>query len=178
MTSPTLRRPLPALVFLLALTLLTSLVWWRVMNRDNHPTAQPTCGPSKPAAVVPRPATVSVSVLNSTTRAGIAKSAAAALTKQGFKVAGYGNDTGHAPLAGVAEIRYSPDEGRAAILLTYYLPGASMARAKTTSQGVLVISLGKRYHAVATQQAVRASLAKNHISVATGTPRATPSAPC
>ena len=173
-----MRRPLPALVFLLALTLLTSLVWWRVMNRDNHPAAQPTCGPSTHAAAVPRPATVSVSVLNSTTRAGIAKSAAAALTKQGFKVTGYGNDTGHAPIAGVAEIRYSPDEGQSATLLTYYLPGASMVRTESRSQGVLVISLGKRYRAVATQHSVQAALAKNNISVAAGVPRTTPSAPC
>ena len=99
------RRPLPALICLLALTLLTALVWWRVLHRGaDHAEAKSTCTPQVTQTALPRPATITVSVLNSTQRTGIAKGAAGVLTKRGFKVSGYGNDK--PPIAGVAEIRF------------------------------------------------------------------------
>src|ERR1700735_5311564 len=91
MTSPPTRRPLPALVFLVALSLLTALVWWRVLNRGDSSQsagARPSCSPSTHAApvvtVLPRPNTISVQVLNSTDRNGIAKAAQSALSHDGF----------------------------------------------------------------------------------------------
>jgi hypothetical protein len=178
MTSPATRRPLPALVFLLALTVLTSLVWWRVMNRNDHTAAQSTCKPSTVIAVVPRPQSVALSVLNSTSTAGIAKSTAAKLTARGFKVTGYDNDVGHAPIAGVAEIRYTLDQVRAATLLSYYFPGARLVHITSTSEGILTVSLGKRFHAIATDQAVRAGLAKNNVHFVDTVPRTAPSPTC
>ena len=120
MSSPTKRRPLPALVLLIALTLLTALVWWRVLHRDNgHAAAGGKCPtPASSAAVLPRPATVDVSVLNSTTRTGLARTTATTLTKLGFKVAGYGNDNPKVHVAGVAEIRFGPDQKKDATLLS------------------------------------------------------------
>ncbi len=104
MSSPTKRRPLPALVLLIALTLLTSLVWWRVLHRgDGHAASGSTCPtPSSSASVLPRPASVAVSVLNSTSRVGLARATATALTKLGFNVAGYGNDNPKVHVVGVA----------------------------------------------------------------------------
>ena len=39
MATSTSRRPLPALAFLLALSLLTALVWWRVIHRSDSAKA-------------------------------------------------------------------------------------------------------------------------------------------
>ena len=39
MATSTARRPLPALAFLLALSLLTALVWWRVLHRSDSAKA-------------------------------------------------------------------------------------------------------------------------------------------
>src|SRR4051794_36805468 len=106
------RRPLPALVALLALTLLTALVWWRVLHRDSGTDkSTASCDKTKSTqTVLPRPASITVYVLNSTTRSGLAKTTASALTKRGFKISGYGNDTGKPVIPGVAEIRFGPDE--------------------------------------------------------------------
>ena len=166
MSSPATRRPLPALVFLLALTVLTALVWWRVITRkDTTATVRATCTPSTVITVVPKPATVALSVLNSTNHAGIAKSAAATLTARGFKVTGYDNDTGHRPIAGMGEIRYTADQLQAATLLSYYFPGAHLVHITANSEGVLIVSLGTTYRAVASAAAVRAGLAKAHVRV-------------
>src|SRR5690348_13233861 len=93
------RRPLPALVALLALLLLTALVWWRVLNRGtgNGPEAAggathsvcPTPTPTRTAtrATLPAPADVTVWVLNATRRSGIAGKAQATLVRDGFHAA-------------------------------------------------------------------------------------------
>src|SRR3954454_18344971 len=81
------RRPLPALVALIALLLFTGLVWWRGMHRgDSKPPAcpTPTTSSSSPAAALPAPAEVTVQLLNSTTRAGIAAKARTTLVAAGF----------------------------------------------------------------------------------------------
>lgn len=173
MTARTARRPLPALVFLLALTLLTALVWWRVLHRSSsHPVSAPKCVTPSTPAVLPQPATVTVTVLNSTQRAGIAKAAAGSLTKLGFSVVSYGNDR-HGVIPGVAEIRYTPANQPAAMLLSYYLPGAKLVTVATTSTTEVTISLGLQYRAVATAATARAAMAAAHLSAAPSTPAST-----
>ena len=167
MTNPTKRRPLPALVFLVALTLLTALVWWRVLNRDSgaDSTAAGCPTSSAPAGtVLPAPSTISVSVLNSTDRSGLAKSVAGALGKVGFAVAGYGNDIGHAPIPGVAEIRFPTAQRDAAVLLGYYFPGATQVPL-TTSETKIVVSLGLRYRRLPTAATIAAAQAKDKVTV-------------
>ncbi|HLY33447.1 MAG TPA: hypothetical protein VKQ07_02840, partial [Jatrophihabitantaceae bacterium] len=67
MTEAPRRRPLPALICLAALTLLTALVWWRVLHRDSGSAkAAPTCTPTATAQILPKPSAVTLSVLNST----------------------------------------------------------------------------------------------------------------
>jgi hypothetical protein len=168
MASPTKRRPLPALILLVALTLLTSLVWWRVLQRgDGHASAKAPCPtPSATPDVLPQPGSVSVSVLNSTSHAGIAKAAAATLTKIGFKVTGYANDLPNVHVAGVAEIRFGPDQKKDAALLSYYFPGAKLVAVKADPTGIVVVSLGAKFKVVATSTAVKAAMKVAHISLA------------
>lgn len=182
MTSPPKRRPLPALVFLVALTLLTALVWWRVLNRDD---SQAAGGPSCPSTAatgatasreLPHPAQVHVTVLNSTNRNGLAHSVTKALGKDGFTIDKTDNDTGPV-IKGVGEIRYLPRAHSEAILLSYYVPGAKLVRVTSTSATTpaLVVSLGKAYKKLATPKAVRAQLRADNRSLApTTTPATTP----
>lgn len=178
MSSPTKRRPLPALILLIALTLLTSLVWWRVLHRDDgHASAGTKCPkPGASASVLPRPAAIQVSVLNSTARAGLARSTATTLTKIGFKVAGYGNDSPKVRVAGVAEIRFGPGQKKEAALLAYYFPGAKLVPLAADPLNKVVVSLGAKFKAVATARAVGAGMSSDRVSLApkTTTP-ATPS---
>jgi hypothetical protein len=168
MASPTMRRPLPALVFLVALTLLAALVWWRVLSRSHHSTgsAKKSCSTSSASTkLLPAPPTVTVVVLNSTKRQGLAGSVRAVLVKDGFLSPDpAANDrTVRAPLPGVAEIRYPPAQLPAAKLLAYYLPGATL-KPSTATDGKVVVSLGTKFKAVATPAAVTAALARDKVS--------------
>jgi hypothetical protein len=164
------RRPLPALFCLLALTLLSALVWWRVLNRDSgsNDKSDASCSQktSTSQKVLPRPGAVTVFVLNSTNRAGLAKSTAATLGKRGFKVAGYGNDTGNPVITGVAEIRYSADEKDAATLLGFYVTGAKPVPLPATASQKLELSLGNRFKAVTTATGVAAAMKAANTTVA------------
>ncbi len=177
MARPSARRPLPALAFLLGLSLLTALVWWRVIHRadaDTHPKANKPCPVATPT-VLPQPTAVTMDVLNSTQRNGLATSTTAALRKAGFKVTSVGNDTSGL-IPGVADIRFGPQGQAAATLLSLYLPGATLVpNARTDAQ--VEISLGTQFKAVATAAQVKAALAAKHLSqspVAHPTPKTTP----
>ena len=127
MPRATVRRPLPALAFLLVLSVLTALVWWRVINRaseDNKASAQPSCPTSTAVAAVPQPAAVTVSVLNSTARNGLARTTSETLKKDGFDIGVVDNDTPGLTIAGVAQVRYGPSGKAAATLLSF----SSLAR--------------------------------------------------
>jgi LytR cell envelope-related transcriptional attenuator len=178
MVSPTRRRPLPALVLLIALTLLTALVWWRVLHRDDgHASGSAKCpSPSASGSQLPRPASVAVSVLNSTNRAGIASRTAAKLTKLGFKVAGYGNDNPRVHVRGVAEIRFGPEQKDDAALLKYYFNGAKMVALKADPAGKVVVSLGDKYRGLATAAAAKAAMSSAHVSLSPASPSATATA--
>lgn len=174
MTSPPRRRPLPALVFLVALTLLTALVWWRVLSRtDSHATGQscPTSSPTTQSNVLPRPEQIHLTVLNSTTTFHLATNTAKALGKLGFKIDKVGNDDGHKAIAGVAEIRYLSDAKPDAVLLSYYLPGATLqlVTSKSATTPALVVSLGKSFKKLATSAAVAEKLKETHRSLAPAT---------
>ncbi len=163
------RKPLPALAFLLALSLLTALVWWRVLHRgDDSKTAapQPSCSSSTAPAptVVPSPAAVNMTVLNSTTRQGLAASVGQALTGLGFKVTAVANDlTSRAPVTGVAEVRYGPAGKAAATLVSYYVPGATLV-ADTRTGASVDLALGAKYVALATAADVAKALVAAHIT--------------
>lgn len=164
---PTVRRPLPALVFLLALTLLAALVWWRVLSRDDgHAVTQPTCTPSTAASTpkqLPEQAAITVQVLNSTKRPNIATKAQDALVTDGFQApARAANDSKvypgyHGEVKGIAEIRSGPAGIAGAQLVQYYFPGSTLVKTGEKDATVLV-SLGAKYHGVASAKHVAAKL--------------------
>ena len=167
MPSTTIRRPLPALVFLLALLLLTALVWWRVLNRkDTTSSATPSCTTSSATtSVLPTPPVVTVEVFNSTKRNGIAKAARLTLIKDGFRIPDQAsNDPNKVLVKGVAEIRYPPDTVAGAKLLRYYFPTAVMKQT-TATDGKVVVSLGAKYTHVATPAAVAAALKADNVTL-------------
>ena len=165
MAEGTARRPLPALIALLALTLLTALVWWRVLNRggSSHPSS---CASRTAAVVLPQPASVSLSVYNSTSRSGLAKATAKVLTADGFKVLGWQNDPANQVIQGVGEIRYSLDQKNDATLVAYYFPGAKLVQYQAETESKLVVSLGTKFVKVASPPDVRNALAQAHVSQA------------
>lgn len=180
MASPMTRRPWPALVSLVALLLLTGLVWWRVLHRGGASvgtgTPCPTAAPSSPAAntqSLPSPDQVTVQVLNSTSRTGIAAKARTTLTGYGFRSPKQAtNDRPHKHIPGVAEIRYGPSAEKAAKLLSFYFPGARLVTNGGKST-VVVVSLGERYRAVASASSVTAAMKQQHY--VTGNPQPQPS---
>ena len=188
MTAPDKRRPLPALVAIAALTLLTALVWFRVLHRGTGsaattPKACPTPTVTSTPSVLPKPNLVTLIILNSTNRNGLAAGAKKALVKDGFKVGEVTDDSttygGHGTITGVAEIRYGPSAAAAATLLTYYLPGATLVATDSSASSVIV-ALGNKYKAPAVAASVSAALLSAHATTATTTPssRPTPSPTC
>src|SRR5262249_17197445 len=178
MTAPERRRPLPALVFIGALSLFTALVWFRVLHRndDTAHSAAPECptspttstspSPSSSTPVVPFPHKVSVLVLNSTNRDGIAGDTSKALRKLGFKVAKAADDSatygGHGLIKGVAEIRYAASALPGATLLKYYFPHAQL-KATDSSSNEIMIALGAKFNQFATKKEVQHRLDQNNI---------------
>jgi hypothetical protein len=188
MTAPERRRPLPALAFIGVLCLLTAVVWFRVIHRSNGSaaTGSSSC-PTAPASqhatptVLPRPRTVSVLVLNSTERSGIASQTKKALIKRRFKVTGAENDAaaygGHGVIKGVAEIRYGPQARAAATLVRYYFPHAAMQQTDASSR-LVTVALGANFTKVASTAAVLAALHKAHIKFGKPRPAPSPAAGC
>jgi LytR cell envelope-related transcriptional attenuator len=179
------RRPLPALIALLALLVLTGLVWWRVLHRGDgskHASTHCSTSASTPApppstSALPAPTEVTVQVLNSTSRAGIASKARTTLIGLGFKSPRPAtNDGPRVRVRGVAEIRYAPAEAKAAKLLSLYFPGAALV-ANPKPSTTVVVSLGDKYVRVATAQAVTTALQKQHLTTASPTPTSPTSSP-
>jgi hypothetical protein len=190
MTAPDKRRPLPALVVIAALTLLTALVWFRVLHRsETHPAATKTPCPTPSATApsgLPKPSLVTLIVLNSTSRVGLAAGVRTALLKDGFKIPTKALDDsttygGHGELTGVGEIRFGPSARVAATLVSYYVPGATLV-ATTSPATSVIVSLGEKYVALATPARVAAAVASAHVgqakTTASPSPTPTPSGSC
>jgi hypothetical protein len=177
MAEGTKRRPLPALICLLALTLLTALVWWRVLHRGvtSTPTANNPCTSQSTPTLLPQASSVTITVYNATTRTGLAKATAKVLGTDGFKVAAFANDPSGLPVAGVAEIRFSADQKNGASLLSYYLPGAKMVPLSASSDSTLVVALGASFKAVAVPTAAHLAMTSAHVSQAAPGATRTPS---
>jgi hypothetical protein len=189
MASGVVRRPLPALLALLALLLLTALVWWRVLHRDDK--KQSHAGPSCPAPTsstapttggLPAPSSVTVQVINGTyrlkkPRPGIAAKARNALRADGFRVTPTaGNDT-KAKVRSVAEIRYGPAGTQAAKLLEYYFPQA-VPKPQSWKTATVTVSLGAKYTRVAPKATVERALATQHQGGASSSPAPSAGSSC
>ncbi|MGI8880029.1 MAG: LytR C-terminal domain-containing protein [Jatrophihabitans sp.] len=160
MPANAVRRPVPAIVFLLILSLLAAIVWWRVLHRASDASTPKgtksncsTSAPSKPVTL-PAPKAVSLTVLNGNGKSGLAATISNQLKARGFKIAKYGNDD---PVTGVAEIRYTTKFATAATVVKAYLPGATLVPLDGTAAGVTV-SLGAKFAALASAAAVKKAL--------------------
>lgn len=163
MSTATRRRPLPALAFLLALSALTSIVWWRVLHRPEPsetagtptPTQSRQCTPGARAIRLPAPSAVTVTVLNGAGRDRLATQVTAQLKTRGFKVGTPGTTSA---LAGVAEIRFGAAGRPGATLLSYHLPGAKLAPGNRAGGSVEVV-LGAGYRSLAATDTVNRAVA-------------------
>lgn len=171
MAAAAVRRPVPAVVFILLLSLLSAIVWYRVLNRapaSAQKSATPTThscatkratptstrsaatGP-RSAVAWPSPSTVPLAVLNATKRAGLAKSVAQQLKTRGFKIAAITNDS--VDTATVTQVRYGPSLATAARLVQLYLPGSRLAPGSSKATSVTV-SLGSTFNRLASNAVV------------------------
>jgi len=160
------RRPLPALIFLLGLSLLTALVWWRVIHRSdsgNHKAQEKKTCQTTTTNVVPQPGSVSVKVLNSTDRLHLARNTATTLRKLGFHVTAYLQDDPNVVVNGVAEIRYGSKATAAATLLSFYLPNSTLVPTQATDT-VVTVSLGTKYKALATTAQAKQAMTAQHVT--------------
>jgi hypothetical protein len=94
---------------------------------------------------------VRVTVLNGSTRAGLAKSVAGQLRTRGFVISAISNDSVDTVTA--TQVRYAPALKTAARLVQLYLPGSRLVptAGKATS---VTVSLGSSYTRLSTDAAV------------------------
>jgi hypothetical protein len=146
------RRPVPPLAFLLVLALAATAVWIYVLRDGSDGTATSSC------AAVPSldPKTITVTVLNASTRAGLANTATKELQDRGFKTGPPGNDTSR-PVTGVGEIRHGVRGAQAAQYVGLYLPGATDYQ-DTRATGTVDLVIGPAYDKLATKDQVAAAL--------------------
>lgn len=169
MTASSLRRPIPAIVLILALSFVSGLVWWRVLHRDpaasaGTPHSTTSAGPgaltrcvtvtAKPTAW-PAPKTITLSVLNAANKTGLAASVTSALKARGFQAAKPANDQATST---ITEIRYGGAYVTQARLVQLYLPGSRLVATSSTT-ATIVVSVGSGYRALATDAQVRAGRA-------------------
>jgi hypothetical protein len=164
MSTATRRRPLPALAFLLALSVLTGIVWWRVLHRPEPAgsagtpavSQRATCTPAVNAIRLPTPASVTVVVLNGSGRDQLATKVSGQLKSRGFKT---GTPlTAPTPLSGVGEIQYGTAGRAGATLLGYHLPGAKLTPVSRAGARINLV-LGSGFRSLAPADSVKRAVA-------------------
>jgi LytR cell envelope-related transcriptional attenuator len=148
----TRRRPVPALVLLLVLSMLAVLVWWRVLHPGPVGSAASACrGSSAPAVLSLDPHRVKVRVYNATERAGLARSVATQLHRRGFSISATSNDplVDIRPVTGVGEVRYGAQGATQAELVSWHFPGVQKAEDPRTG-AIVDVAVGPDFHRLAT----------------------------
>lgn len=158
------RRPLPPLIFLLVLALVSLGVWWNVFRADADRQAEQdaACAEAEAAPPALDPATVSVRVFNASDQGGLAQSVADDLAARGFTIAEVANDGSGREVTGVGEVRHGPSGKSTAAFVALYLPGAgSWQDTRATQQVDLVLGPGFVIgESLATDDEVNATLAE------------------
>ncbi len=112
-------------------------------TRAPETTATPTPAPCPPDGTLPVAyGQVQVTVLNATTRAGLAAQTAAALTARGFVVLGTGNSP--SPVPGVARISFGAAGVGAAYTLAAHLEGARLVL-DARADGTVDLAVGSEF---------------------------------
>ena len=127
-----------------------------------------------PAATLPKPATITVNVYNATSRAGLARSTAKTLKSRGFGIGSVANDPLGKTLTTVAEIRYGAQGKDNALLMRYYVLGATLVLDQRTDTTVDVV-LGQTFKSIPDQKVIDKALAAP-VVVTSGSGCPTPSA--
>jgi hypothetical protein len=148
------RRPVPPLAFLLVLALAPAALWVYVLQKDN---GGPTSASSCVAAPSLAPSSLTVQVLNATTKQGLATTVAKDLQQRGFKVGAPDNDRSGRTVTGVGEIRHGVRGAQAAAFVGLYLPGSTDYQ-DTRATGTVDLVIGPAYEKLATTEQVAAAL--------------------
>jgi hypothetical protein len=125
-----------------------------------------------PGAALPKPATVTANVYNATDRAGLARTTATTLKTRGFGIGSIANDPSGKSLTTVAEIRYGTKGKDNALLMRFYVPGATLVLDQRNDATIDLV-LGAKFKGIADQKVVNAALAKP-VVVASGDGCTTP----
>jgi hypothetical protein len=125
-----------------------------------------------PGAALPKPATVTANVYNATDRAGLARATANTLKTRGFGIGSIANDPSGKSLTTIGEIRYGTKGKDNALLMRYYIVGATLVPDQRTDATIDVV-LGAKYKAIPDQKVINAALAKP-VVVASGAGCPTP----
>jgi hypothetical protein len=144
----------PPLVFLLVLAVAAAAVWIYVLQKGGDGTTSATSCTAAPSLA---PSSVTVQVLNATTKQGLATTVAKDLQDRGFKVGAPDNDRSGRTVTGVGEIRHGVRGAQAAAFVTLYLPGATDYQ-DTRATGTVDLVIGPAYEKLATADQVAAAL--------------------
>lgn len=131
--------------------------WYFVGDRDDgqaaaRPATTPatactTPTPTLPASL-PAASEVKVEVLNATDRNGLATRTADSLAARGFDVVAWGNAE-HASES-VAVVTYGKGDLPGAVVVASYVPGAELQPVTRNTGGVIVLTVGEAFDAIAT----------------------------
>ena len=112
-----------------------------------------------PGTALPKPATVTANVYNATDRAGLARTTATTLRTRGFGIGSVANDPLGKTITTIGELRYGAKGRDNALLLRYYVVGATLVEDQRNDATVDVV-LGLKYKGIPDQKVVDAALAK------------------
>jgi hypothetical protein len=159
------RRPVPAVVLLVALSVLALVVWWRVLHRGGEATAVACPARTTTGVLALDPRRVRVRVYNATETSGLARKVADQLRRRGFSIAATSNDplTGTRAVRGVGELRYGALGADQARLVSWQFPGIRLAEDPRTD-AIVDVAVGPGFRALASSaqvnQAKRQAVAK------------------
>ena len=154
-------RVLLVLVVVVVLLATAAGAWWWFTQRPDS-SGPGAAGPTRVCVTptprtptkLPDPADVKVSVLNGTSRAGLAIDTADTLVLRGFDVTAIGNAP--RPVAsGVAVVLFGPKASAEAVQLASYFPGATLQRQDGRTSTVVQVDLGPSFTKVATPAQAR-----------------------
>jgi len=145
-------RPVPAVLLLVALSVLAAVVWWRVLHRGGGESTAAACPAGVQAGAVKLdPRRVKVRVYNATEKGGLARTVADQLRRRGFSIAATSNDplSDTREVSGVGEVRYGSSGAQQAVLVSWQFPGIRLAEDPRTD-AIVDIAVGPGFRRLAT----------------------------